>query len=187
MYACTSVQLLVVPFNQRQADPHCSTSDHREDGPTPLSAPHYPATSQHPHDMKLTGSSLAAAALLFGLSLPLSVVVDGFSSSTTRTHHRSTTMSTTLAAATGVPGESDDDGSDSTEAPPPKMAASRRQQKMSRALPFLRCPPVLAQCEYAGNVGFDPLGLAKNLDQLAEMRESEIKHARIAMLVRYRT
>jgi hypothetical protein len=55
---------------------------------------------------------------------------------------------------------------------------------MSQSLPFLVCPSALADCnELAGNVGFDPLGLAKNKEQLWEFREAEIKHARLAMLV----
>lgn len=54
---------------------------------------------------------------------------------------------------------------------------------MSQSLPFLVCPSALADCnELAGNVGFDPLGLAKNKEQLWEFREAEIKHARLAML-----
>ena len=55
---------------------------------------------------------------------------------------------------------------------------------MSQSMPFLRCPAPLVDCDYAGNVGFDPLGLAKNKEQLDNYREAEIKHARLAMLVR---
>ena len=57
---------------------------------------------------------------------------------------------------------------------------------MSTALPFLRCPETLVNCRYAGNAGFDPLGFASSAEQLAEYREAEIKHARLAMLVRAR-
>ncbi|KAL7563293.1 hypothetical protein ACA910_016653 [Epithemia clementina (nom. ined.)] len=53
---------------------------------------------------------------------------------------------------------------------------------MSKSIPFLRCPAPLVDCEFAGNVGFDPLGLAKTSEQLWEYREAEIKHARLAML-----
>lgn len=42
--------------------------------------------------------------------------------------------------------------------------------------------PVLADCPFAGNVGFDPLHLAKSREQLWRYREAEIKHARLAML-----
>jgi hypothetical protein len=55
---------------------------------------------------------------------------------------------------------------------------------MSKAIPFLGCPAVLKDCDLSGNVGFDPLGFAKNKEQLWEFREAEIKHARLAMLVR---
>jgi hypothetical protein len=54
---------------------------------------------------------------------------------------------------------------------------------MSQALPFLECPKVLVDCDLAGNVGFDPLGLASNKEALTIYREAEIKHARLAMLV----
>ena len=53
---------------------------------------------------------------------------------------------------------------------------------MSQAIPFLECPKVLVDCDLAGNVGFDPLGFAKNKGLLMEYREAEIKHARLAML-----
>lgn len=46
---------------------------------------------------------------------------------------------------------------------------------MSKSIPFL---------QYAGNVGFDPLGLAKDEDTLIKYREAKMKHARLAMLVR---
>jgi Chlorophyll A-B binding protein len=58
---------------------------------------------------------------------------------------------------------------------------------MSKALPFLKCPEPLVNCDYAGNVGFDPLGMASSAEQLAEYREAEVKHARLAMLVRCNT
>lgn len=76
-----------------------------------------------------------------------------------------------------------------TVPPPPAAAAAtsrRKQIVMSKALPFLRCPGPLADCDYAGNAGFDPLGLASSREQLAEYREAEVKHARLAMLVRRR-
>jgi hypothetical protein len=56
---------------------------------------------------------------------------------------------------------------------------------MSVAIPFARCPAPLADCPYAGNYGFDPLGLASSSELLAEYREAEIKHSRLAMLVRW--
>jgi hypothetical protein len=65
-----------------------------------------------------------------------------------------------------------------------QTSSPRKGSVMSQSLPFLVCPSALADCnELAGNVGFDPLGLAKNKEQLWEFREAEIKHARLAMLV----
>ena len=43
---------------------------------------------------------------------------------------------------------------------------------------------VLQNCNYEGNWGFDPLKLAKNKESLTNYREAEMKHGRIAMLVR---
>ncbi|KAJ1469315.1 light harvesting complex protein [Baffinella frigidus] len=40
----------------------------------------------------------------------------------------------------------------------------------------------LADCVMVGNKGFDPLNLAKNLEELDTFREAEIKHGRLAML-----
>lgn len=54
--------------------------------------------------------------------------------------------------------------------------------KYSTSIPFLRRPKYLTG-RYAGDVGFDPLGLATSIDQLVNYREAEVKHARIAMLV----
>jgi hypothetical protein len=51
----------------------------------------------------------------------------------------------------------------------------------SRSLPFLERPAAL-DGTYAGDVGFDPLNFAKDEKLLMNMREAEIKHARIAML-----
>jgi len=47
--------------------------------------------------------------------------------------------------------------------------------------PFLARPKEL-KLEMAGDVGFDPLGFAKNRELLFEYREAEIKHSRLAML-----
>ena len=63
----------------------------------------------------------------------------------------------------------------STEAPqPPKTV-------YSKSLPFLECPAAL-DGTYAGDVAFDPLNFAKDDKWLLNMREAEIKHARLAML-----
>ena len=53
---------------------------------------------------------------------------------------------------------------------------------MSKSLPFLVRPTVLGG-SLVGDVGFDPLGLATSKEQLINLREAELKHSRIAMLV----
>jgi hypothetical protein len=51
----------------------------------------------------------------------------------------------------------------------------------SQSLPFMPRPEVL-DGTMVGDMGFDPLGLAKNKEDLALYREAELKHARLAML-----
>lgn len=51
----------------------------------------------------------------------------------------------------------------------------------SQSLPFMSRPMAL-DGSMAGDVGFDPLGFAKNSDDLMKYREAEVKHARLAML-----
>jgi hypothetical protein len=43
---------------------------------------------------------------------------------------------------------------------------------------------ILAGCDLPGNFGFDPLHLAQSRQQLVKYRKAEMKHARLAMLVR---
>lgn len=63
---------------------------------------------------------------------------------------------------------------------------SNNKNSMSVALPFLKCPTVLAEnLDVPGNVGFDPLGFVQDKDDLIAYQEAEIKHARLAMLVRF--
>jgi hypothetical protein len=52
---------------------------------------------------------------------------------------------------------------------------------MSQSLPFMGRPAGL-DGSLVGDVGFDPLGFAKNSEDLMNYREAEIKHARLAML-----
>ena len=59
---------------------------------------------------------------------------------------------------------------------------TQKGKLMSESIPVLKCPPVLLESNLAGNVGFDPLGLASSEEQLIDYREAEIKHARLAML-----
>ena len=51
----------------------------------------------------------------------------------------------------------------------------------SASIPFLARPAAL-DGTMVGDVGFDPLGFAKSKDDLANYREAEIKHGRLAML-----
>jgi hypothetical protein len=67
---------------------------------------------------------------------------------------------------------------------PAAVVVPVKRNGSSEAIPFVKCPEVLLNCDLAGNVGFDPLGLSKNKEQMLEYREAEIKHARLAMLVR---
>ena len=62
-------------------------------------------------------------------------------------------------------------------------APTKRGPVTSQAIPFLKCNPVL-DGELAGDFGFDPLNFAQNKEALWDYREAEVKHARLAMLVR---
>jgi Chlorophyll A-B binding protein len=68
----------------------------------------------------------------------------------------------------------------------PAQAAKEvnRDVLMSKALPFMQQPAVL-DGEFAGDAGFDPLGFAKSKDDLLFLRDAELKHSRIAMLVSF--
>jgi Chlorophyll A-B binding protein len=55
---------------------------------------------------------------------------------------------------------------------------------MSEALPFMAKPAIL-NGELAGDAGFDPLGFARSKDDLLFLRDAELKHSRIAMLVSF--
>jgi Chlorophyll A-B binding protein len=54
-------------------------------------------------------------------------------------------------------------------------------RKMSWPLDFIDAPPLL-DGTLAGDLGFDPLGIAKSTAGLFALRESEIKHGRLALL-----
>ncbi|GJD10268.1 Chlorophyll a-b binding protein 1B-21, chloroplastic [Galdieria sulphuraria] len=60
------------------------------------------------------------------------------------------------------------------------LRASASLPQKSKAIPFLDRPPAL-DGSMVGDVGFDPLNISSYLD-LRWLRESEIKHCRIAML-----
>ncbi|GJD11230.1 Chlorophyll a-b binding protein 1B-21, chloroplastic [Galdieria sulphuraria] len=60
------------------------------------------------------------------------------------------------------------------------LRASASLPQKSKAIPFLDRPPAF-DGSMVGDVGFDPLNISSYLD-LRWLRESEIKHCRIAML-----
>ena len=74
---------------------------------------------------------------------------------------------------------------DTVEEPPaPEISEPvSKLPTMSQALPFLTRPAAL-DGTLAGDVGFDPFGFSKSREDLMNYREAEIKHARLAMLVR---
>ena len=67
------------------------------------------------------------------------------------------------------------------QASSPSDATTRTLDERSASLPFLSRPLHL-DGSMAGDRGFDPLGLAANPDNLLKLRNSELKHARLAML-----
>lgn len=102
--------------------------------------------------------------------------------------HGFTMQSSSRQLALPLGSSADKDGGDDSleklqeqvaDLPPLKQSVST----MSTSIPFLACPPLLIGCDYAGNFGFDPLGLASDQQTLAAYREAEIKHSRLAMLV----
>ena len=84
-----------------------------------------------------------------------------------------------FSAAPGFPEQQTQDLDDGVEA---CRLPTQRGKLMSESIPFLKCPEVLLDSGLAGNVGFDPLGLASSNEKLLNYREAEIKHARLAML-----
>jgi len=64
--------------------------------------------------------------------------------------------------------------------PPPAMTIPK-EPEMSQSMPFMVRPMAL-DGSMAGDVGFDPLGFAKDSASLNNYREAEIRHARLAML-----
>jgi len=65
----------------------------------------------------------------------------------------------------------------------PRRAPSsglRMVGEMSQSLPFLKRPAALTG-EYAGDVGFDPLGFT-DIQSVHYLRQAELKHGRVAML-----
>jgi len=59
-----------------------------------------------------------------------------------------------------------------------RSSSVRMMAEMSKSVPFLPKP---ANCEGAGDVGFDPLGFSDYYD-IKFLREAELKHGRICML-----
>ncbi len=73
---------------------------------------------------------------------------------------------------------SDEASTDTIDIPTPDMP---KEPLMSESLPFMERPSAL-DGSLAVDVGVDPLGFAKNSDDLMKYREAEVKHARLAML-----
>lgn len=63
----------------------------------------------------------------------------------------------------------------------PKMPPIGSLPDMSQSMPFMS-RPIALDGSLVGDVGFDPLGFAKNSEDLVKFREAEIKHGRLAML-----
>jgi len=68
-----------------------------------------------------------------------------------------------------------------TNAPMIDEQATPKAPLMSTAIPFMKASSAL-DGSMAGDVGFDPMGFADSQENLANYREAEIKHARLAML-----
>jgi hypothetical protein len=64
---------------------------------------------------------------------------------------------------------------------PVEVEVKAKPPQMSQSLPWMTRPAAL-DGSMPGDAGFDPLGFAKNADSLLNMREAEIRHARLAML-----
>jgi hypothetical protein len=64
---------------------------------------------------------------------------------------------------------------------PPPLPPKPTLPEMSQSLPFLKRPAALTG-KLAGDVGFDPFGFAKDEAELMNLRQAEVKHARLAML-----
>jgi Chlorophyll A-B binding protein len=62
-----------------------------------------------------------------------------------------------------------------------KDESVRKAPRQAKWFPMLLSPQAL-DGSFAGDVGFDPIGFAKDKQSLIRMREAEIKHARLAML-----
>jgi len=76
---------------------------------------------------------------------------------------------------------SDDDALQAARAFQDQAARAVGVGEMSAALPFMARPEFL-DGTLAGDVGFDPLGLATSRTELYNQREAEVKHGRLAML-----
>jgi Chlorophyll A-B binding protein len=125
---------------------------------------------QHYSNMKL------ASAILFA-SLATSTA---FTSVPTVSQPKSVALRMQDTEAAPAAGSSE---ADMESIPTPTFQPTKSLPKMSESLPFMLRPEAL-DGSMAGDVGFDPFGFAKTKDDLMYYREAEIKHARLAMLVR---
>lgn len=116
----------------------------------------------------------------------------GFLGPAASTQSQSLTVESRLAAMSDVedgsipfataPGFPDQGTQVADEAVESCRLPTQKGNLMSESIPFLKCPEVLFDSDLAGNVGFDPFGLASSNEKLLNYREAEIKHARLAML-----
>eukprot|EP00980_Cylindrotheca_fusiformis_P028899 scaffold22672_cov141-Cylindrotheca_fusiformis.AAC.2 len=116
---------------------------------------------------------LTLTAVLVAAAVPHTVV--GFQTSSSSSSKVSFLPLLSMAS-TGI--QEEEEGVDDF----PQRQPKEQKTTMSKAIPFLSCPKVLQDSDLAGNVGFDPLELAKSKEQLWQYREAEIKHSRLAML-----
>jgi hypothetical protein len=132
--------------------------------------------------MTMNRSTQLVAALLACSQAAAFVPYYSHAASSLMTHQR--TSSNPVLQMTMTDGFPDDEPVSTVDIElPKKTMAKKSSPKMSQAIPFLKRPPMLTG-EMAGDFGFDPLGYAKDRDTLFYYREMEVKHARLAMLVR---
>ena len=164
--------------------PYGAPNNHREGNPShlaccsllrpfPFFARHKNSTKHHTCRIVSRTTTMMKAASVLMLCTSNALVFTASSSA-------SFSPSSPLSMTSSLSEESDKSENSSVDPPRPTQ---QPRVVMSKAIPFLQCPAPLVDCQFAGNVGFDPLGLAKNREQLWEYREAEIKHARLAMLV----
>merc|ERR1719261_1986569 len=125
-----------------------------------------------------TTSSATTAATLLALSAVASSPATAFAPLSQQ--HSTRTLALRAADDEEAPPSSPSpDGGESSSS---SGGNKNNNVRMSQSLPFVAAPKML-DGTLAGDVGFDPFGLAGGtVDNLMYMREAEIKHSRLAML-----